>query len=520
MNPRKGAEGLNYNNMNKHLNLNPNTIVRYLEKMPEEFTREDIIKFISENDVQMINFMYPGEDGRLKTLNFVINNYEYLETILTEGERVDGSSLYPSFVEAGNSDLYVIPRYRTAFMDPFAELPTLCMLCSFYTKDGEPFEGAPYETLTRAAKAFREKTGMEFEAMGELEYYVIDDEEDLFPATDQRGYHESAPFAKLGDFRQKCMAYVAQAGGQIKYGHSEVGNFTREGRVYEQNEIEFLPCPVYTAADQLLVAKWVIRNLAYEYGLDVTFAPKIIVGEAGSGLHIHMRMTKDGKNMMLDADRKLSEVARRSIAGMMLLAPAITAFGNKNPTSYFRLVPHQEAPTNVCWGDSNRSALVRVPLGWTSGKDMSAIVNPLEERHDNAPHTLEKQTFEMRSPDCSADIYQLMAGLCVAARVGLEMPAEEALRITAEKYVDVNIHAAENADRLAQLDTLPTCCAESADRLEQMRSYFEAEGVFTKRIIDGIISSLRSFDDRDLHARAEADPALMQQLVEEYFYCG
>ena len=187
MNPRKGAEGLNYNNMNKHLNLNPNTIVRYLEKMPEEFTREDIIKFISENDVQMINFMYPGEDGRLKTLNFVINNYEYLETILTEGERVDGSSLYPSFVEAGNSDLYVIPRYRTAFMDPFAELPTLCMLCSFYTKDGEPFEGAPYETLTRAAKAFREKTGMEFEAMGELEYYVITEEDPSFPATDQRG---------------------------------------------------------------------------------------------------------------------------------------------------------------------------------------------------------------------------------------------------------------------------------------------------------------------------------------------
>ena len=79
----------------------------------------------------MVNFMYPAEDGRMKTLNFMINNRAYLEAILTSGERVDGSSLFPSFIEAGNSDLYVIPRFRTAFMDPFAEIPTLCMLCSY-----------------------------------------------------------------------------------------------------------------------------------------------------------------------------------------------------------------------------------------------------------------------------------------------------------------------------------------------------------------------------------------------------
>ncbi|MBR1732727.1 MAG: glutamine synthetase, partial [Alloprevotella sp.] len=480
-----------------------------------------ILRFVEENEIRMVNFMYPGEDGRLKSLNFVINDRLYLETILSEGERVDGSSLYPSFVEAGNSDLYVIPRFRTAFVDPFAEIPTLCLLCSFYTKDGSPFDGAPYETLLRSAEAFRRKTGLEFEAMGELEYYVITPAETLFPATDQRGYHESAPFAKLCDFRQDCMDYIARTGGQIKYGHSEVGNFTLNDKVYEQNEIEFLPCPVATAADQLLLAKWVIRNLAYEYGLDVTFAPKIIVGEAGSGLHIHMRLTRDGHNLMLDEQRSLSSVARRRIAGMMLLAPAITAFGNKNPTSYFRLVPHQEAPTNVCWGDSNRSALVRVPLGWTSGHYLCAAANPLEQPVSEADdRTREKQTFEMRSPDCSADIYQLMAGLCVAARVGLELPEEEALRITAEKYVDVNIHAAENAHRLEQLDTLPASCAESADRLEQMRAYFEAEDVFRPRMLDGILRALRAHDDRDLHARAAADPQLMQQLVDKFFYCG
>ena len=406
--------------MEKTLELNPNAVVAFLKKKPVDFTREDLIKFIKENNIRMIDFMYPAEDGRVKTLNFVINNLAYAETILTEGERVDGSSLFPSFVEAGNSDLYVLPRYRTAFVNPFCEIPTLCFLCSFFDKDGSAFACAPYQTLMRAAKVFRESTGMTFEAMGELEYYVITDEDHLFPATDQRGYHESGPFAKLNEFRRECMDYVAKTGGQIKYGHSEVGNFCQDGKVYEQNEIEFLPNPVETAADQLLLAKWVIRNLAYEYGLDVCFAPKITVGKAGSGMHIHMRLMKDGKNATLGKNGKLSDEARRAIAGLMLMAPAITAFGNKNPTSYFRLVPHQEAPTNVCWGDCNRSALVRVPLGWSSGIDMCHAANPQQPSADL--DTTEKQTFEMRSPDCSADIYQLMAGLCVAAREGLELP--------------------------------------------------------------------------------------------------
>jgi glutamine synthetase len=140
---------------------------------------------------------------------------------------------------------------------------------------------------------------------------------------------------------------------------------------------------------------------------------------------------KDGRNVTLGKDGKLSEEAKRAIAGLLEMAPSITAFGNKNPTSYFRLVPHQEAPTNVCWGDCNRSALVRVPLGWSAGTDMCSKANPLEKKSD--ADTTGKQTFEMRSPDCSADIYQLMAGLCVAARKGLEMPREDALRIAEEK---------------------------------------------------------------------------------------
>ncbi|MBR0265263.1 MAG: glutamine synthetase [Prevotella sp.] len=503
---------------NEHLILNANPIVAFLEKPSAEFTKADIINYIVKNDIRMVNFMYPGGDGKLKTLNFVINDLAYLDTILTCGERVDGSSLF-SFIQAGSSDLYVLPRFRTAFLDPFAEIPTVSLLCSYFDKDGNPLESSPEHTLHKAAVAFTEVTGMEFQAMGELEYYVISDEEETFPAQDQRGYHESAPYAKANEFRTRCMQYISQAGGQIKYGHSEVGNFCLNGKNYEQNEIEFLPVPVEQAADQLMLAKWIIRNLAYELGYDVTFAPKITTGKAGSGLHIHMRMVKDGRSQML-ADGVLSESARKMIAGMMDLAPAITAFGNKNPTSYFRLVPHQEAPTNVCWGDRNRSVLVRVPLGWAANVNMAALANPQDTSLTSSPspRTSEKQTVEMRSPDGSADLYQLLAGLCVACRHGFEM--RNALEVAEKTYVNVNIHAAENADCLATLAQLPDSCTASADCLDRQRQVFEEHGVFSPAMIDGIIAQLRAYNDLTLRKDIENNPKEIMKLVTQYFHCG
>lgn len=499
---------------NKQLKLNPNKVVAFLGKPCNQFTKADIINFIVQNGISMVNFMYPAGDGRLKTLNFVINNVAYLDAILTCGERVDGSSLFP-FIEAGSSDLYVLPRFSTAFVDPFAQIPTLTMLCSYFNKDGQLLESSPENTLRKACKAFNEVTGMQFEAMGELEYYVIAPDEGLFPATDQKGYHESAPYAKFNNFRTQCMSYIAQAGGQIKYGHSEVGNFTIDGMIYEQNEIEFLPVPALEAADQLMIAKWIIRNLAYQYGYDITFAPKITAGKAGSGLHIHMRIMKDGANQMLE-NGSLSATARKAIAGMMTLAPSITAFGNTNPTSYFRLVPHQEAPTNICWGDRNRSVLVRVPLGWAAKSDMCMIANPLEQ--PSHYDTTQKQTVEMRSPDGSADIYQLIAGLAVACRYGFEL--DNALEVADRTYVNVNIHKAENAEKLATLATLPDSCAASAECLDAQRDIFEAHGVFSPAMINGIIRKLQSYNDQNLRQEIDNDTEKMLSLVHQYFHCG
>lgn len=496
--------------------MSMNPLVNYLKKSPGEFTKSDIIKYVEENEIKMVNFHYVAGDGRLKTLAFILNNRDYLEQILSNGERVDGSNIFPDFIHASSSDLYVIPRFSTAFIHPFADIPTLSFLCSYYNKDGLPLENSPEYILRKACKSFTEVTGMYFQAMGELEYYVIGPAEELYTIPDQRGYHESSPFTKFESFRAECMYDIAKAGGQIKYGHSEVGNFTMDGKIYEQNEIEFLVTDVQQAADQLVLAKWIIRNLAYKHGLDVTFAPKITNGKAGSGLHIHTCIVNgNGKNQYVTKG-KLNSIAKTAIAGYMTCAGSLTAFGNTNPTSYFRLVPHQEAPTSICWGDRNRSVLVRVPLGWTHKNDIVAELNPLEKPVNK--DRSQKQTVEFRCPDGSADIYLLLAGLVCAARHGFEM--EGALDFAAKTYVDVDIHRPENKNLVENLAQLPASCWESADELSRHRDIFENHGVFNNEMIDDIVKRLKAFNDKDIRKEIGKDPEVMNRLVHEHFYCG
>lgn len=496
------------------MSLNP--LVNYLKKSPKEFTKADMMKFVEENGISMINFHYVAGDGRIKTLGFILHSREYMDQILSNGERVDGSNIFPAFIHAGSSDLYVVPRFSTAFINPFAEIPTLSFLCSYFNKDGKPLENSPEYILRKAHKAFNDVTGFKFQAMGELEYYVIGDAEEFYTIPDQRGYHESAPFTKFESFRAECMYNIARAGGKIKYGHSEVGNFTQDDKIYEQNEIEFLVDDVEDAANQLVLAKWIIRNLAYQYGLDVTFAPKITAGKAGSGLHIHTCIVDEkGKNQYVTRG-KLNAVAKTAIAGYMTCASSLTAFGNTNPTSYFRLVPHQEAPTSVCWGDRNRSVLIRVPLGWTHKNDIVAEVNPLEKPVNK--DRSQKQTVEFRCPDGSADIYLLLAGLVCAARHGFEM--EGALDYAKETYVDVDIHRAENKQLVEKLAQLPASCWDSADELARHRAIFENHGVFNPEMIDDIVKQLKSYNDQNIRKEIEKDPSVMDRLVAEHFYCG
>ena len=152
---------------------------------------------------------------------------------------------------------------------------------------------------------------------------------------------------------------------------------------------------------------------------------------------------------------------------------------------------------------------------------MCSDANPLEETCKVLdgyvlPDASNKQTFEIRSPDSSADIYQLMAGLCTGCRVGLEMPEDEALALVRRTYAGLNIHTKGSKD----FAELPGCCTESADALEKSRAVFEQDNVFPPRMIDGIVRSLRSFNDHGLLAEAGKDPTEVKALVDRYFYCG
>ncbi len=494
--------------------MNPNELVQFLKKPASKFTRADIISFIEAKGIEMINFRYVAEDGKLKTLNFVISSRRHLENLLSQGERVDGSSLF-SFVGAGSSDLYVIPRYRTAFVNPFTEKPSLDIMCSFYDFEGKPLESAPENILKKAYRRFMTQSGLEIKALGELEYYVKSLEDDLYPMIDQKGYHQTMPFAKFEGLRIEALDLCAKAGCKIKYGHSEVGCFTKEGENYEQHEIEFLPADVDFAVEQVIITKWILRMLGYEYGVEISFAPKITVGKAGNGLHIHMLLEKDGNNIMLD-NGEISDTAKRMIAGVLDLSGSLTAFGNTIPTSYLRLVPNQEAPTNICWGDRNRSVLVRVPLGWSGTSDMVENANPTEK--SDSDFSGSRQTVEFRAPDGSADLYLLMAGLVVAIQHGLEM--ENGLGYANDLYISGNLFTEKNRSFREKLKSLPASCWESAEQLERHRSYYEKDNVFPSGLIDTIVAKLKSYDDKDLSERLYGKKDELEELVNKYLHCS
>ncbi len=499
---------------NNDILMNQNELVQFLKKPSKDFTREDIIRFIEAKGIAMLNFRYVADDGKLKSLNFVPFNRDHLESILTAGERVDGSSLF-SFIESCASDLYVIPRYRTAFVNPFTGTPTLEILCSFYNSDGNPLESAPEYILRKAYTRFTKKTGYVFKAFGELEYYIKSCHADLYPLVDQKGYHQSKPFAKFEDLRIEALDLCAKAGCRIKYGHSEVGSFSKDGEDFEQHEIEFMPVEIDEAVDQLLIAKWIIRILGSKYGVEVSFAPKITVGKAGSGMHIHMMLEKDGENLMVE-NGKLSDVAKKMMAGILDLSKSLTAFGNTIPTSYLRLVPHQEAPTNICWGDRNRSVLIRVPLGWNGATNMIKDANPSDTTEFQKMPS--KQTVEIRSPDGSADIYKLFAGLVIAAEYGLEM--KDGLKRAEELYVNYNIFDDSDKGKKKKLESLPASCWESAECLITQRKYFEKDGVFPAGVIDNVVAKLKAFDDKGLSEKLYNRNDEISKLVNQFLHCS
>ncbi|MBI4703619.1 MAG: glutamine synthetase [Deltaproteobacteria bacterium] len=505
--------------MNTDLALS-NPLSRLLDKEPADFCRADLLRVVREQGIEHFSFHYTGMDNQLKELRLPFSTIEHAERILAAGERVDGSSLFRGLVDPADSDLYVVPRYRTAFISPF-DPRSLDFMCRFLGRDGSHAPFTPDNVLSFAHRRFKERTGMELHALGEIEFFLVGEAgPGLFTPTRQTGYHASAPFFTFGDVVSEMVRHISQITGAVKYAHAEVGfidavRSDREilkGKRAEQHEIEFLTRPMEETGDFVALSRWIIRNVAFRHGMLATFAPKLEEGVAGNGFHVHMELVRDGKNAMTAPGGGLSREALRLVGGLVHYAATLSAFGNTVASAFLRLVPNQEAPTRICWSDCNRSALVRVPLGWQHAADLAQAVNPDEPGRYVDPRG--HQTVEIRSPDGSAFFNLLLAGLTTAAGYGLTHDGMEEL--AAKTKVVGNIF--EDPTLVARLEPLPGSCVAAARLLRERRELYEKEGVFPPEVVDYVVDKLMREDDERLnqtlaHMSAEERLTATRQIM-------
>jgi len=488
---------------NKYSYALTNPLSSILNKPQEEFQREDLLNVIEQNQIERITFHYTAIDGRLKELKLPVSDRRRAEKILAEGERVDGSSLFSGMIETSLSDLYVVPEYRTAFLNPF-DRGSLDFVCRYLDKDGKRADFVPDNILFNATRLFRENAGLDLYALGEIEFYLISSREnDLFQNSGEKKYHESSPFIKRGKVLTEILRHITQITHAVKYAHSEVGyidNIESEldeinGKQAEQMEVEFLPRPIEEMADALVIGRWLIRNIAYQHGCVATFAPKIEDGVAGNGFHFHLQLMKDNRNIMEGPDGRLSEPALRMVGGLCEYADALTAFGNTVASSYLRLVPNQEAPTKIFWSGLNRSALIRVPLAWSEVDNIAKKINPQEEADSN--NLKKTKTIELRSADGSALIHLLLAGVAMAAEWGFQN--DRSIELAEKLYVTGRISSEDGV--LDSFSPLPANCLESSEILVKKRNLFEREGIFPPAVIDYIAELLKqeNFDIKNIN---------------------
>jgi glutamine synthetase len=443
-------------------------LTRLIGKTSDQWTVDDLVGVVGALGIRLVSLMHVGGDGWLKTLDFVPRDLPHLREVLSFGERADGSSLFGTLgVQVTASDVVLRPRLSSAFVDPFASFPTLVVFCGHFGRDGAPLPESPDTILRKATGRLYAETGVELQALGELEYFLgkRPEENDIYGAT-ERGYHASSPFVFGEPLRRRAMVMLSEIGIPVKYGHSEVGYIQPDevdARIWEQHEIELALQPLPQAADSVLVAQWLLRNLAHKSGWRCSFEPILRKGHAGSGLHFHMSPVVDGIHLPHTKDGKLDGVARWLIAGLAQHAGALMAFGNRVSNSFVRLLQAKEAPSTVTWGRYNRKALIRLP-----------IVAADEEGKSVSP-----ETVEFRLPDGSAHPHLLLAGIVQSMIAGRGIENIEALldqtSVQAKKGIALPV---------------PRSFPEVADELRARRASFEAAGVFPAHVMDRVIDAL------------------------------
>ena len=451
-----------------------------------EKTLQDVLKLCKEKGVRIVDFKMTDIDGRWRHLSIPVERLN--EDTMIYGIGFDGSNYGYAPVES--SDMVFVPDLDSATIDPFSEVPTLTMIGDVMIIDrpeNRPFDQYPRNVAKRAVAYMKEQGVADTMIVGpEYEFYIFDDVEytnrpeesgfsieacqaewstgnNGFQVRHKAGYHTSLPHDVNQDLRNRMCLLLEEWGVKVKYHHPEVGGCG-------QMEIEVELGEMTQMADSTMVAKYIIKNAAAEEGCTATFMPKPVAGEAGSGMHVHMHLFKDGEPIFYNENNyaQLSDQALWFIGGMLYHASSLCALTNPSTNSYKRLVPGFEAPVTVGYAMANRSAVVRIPA------------------YAKAPRN---KRFELRNPDATCNPYYAFAAILMAGLDGIKN------RIDPHEKgwgpYDFNLFELPEEEK-AKIDSLPTSLGEALDALEKDHDYLTAGGVFPERLIEIWIEKKRA----------------------------
>ena len=305
-----------------------------------KYSKEDIIRFVEEGDVEFIRMQFTDVFGRLKNVAITASQ---IQKAVNNEIMIDGSSI-EGFVRINESDMYLHPD-----LDSYTTLPwrpqqgkVARMICDVYLPDGTPFEGDPRSTLKKVLKIAEEK-GYSFNVGPECEFFLFETDDRGLPTTqtnDDAGYFDLDPLDHGGSTRREICMMLEKMGYEVEASHHEVAR--------GQHEIDFKYADALKTADNVMTFKLAVKTIAQKNGLHATFMPKPIFGINGSGMHTNMSLFRDGKNVFADPSDTLglSKEAYSFIAGILAHIESMTAITNPLVNSYKRLVPGYEAP---CW---------------------------------------------------------------------------------------------------------------------------------------------------------------------------
>lgn len=422
-------------------------------------------RMIEEQGIEVIDLKAIDLTGRLHHISLPVRP-GILEKLTTEGVGFDASSY--GFAKVENSDMVQIPDLSTARIDLFRDAPTLSFYSTVHLTDEErtPFSQDGRHMAKKVEALLKEHTGADKSMWGpEFEFYIFSKarfdqrtassfyEIEHAEEFHRNAYHAANPFDVYDDFRDKACSLLKQSGVEVKYHHHEVGE-------RGQQEIETYFSDLLTTADNIVTSKYVLMNFARQQNLYITFMPKPMYQQAGNGMHVHLYLTKDGKNAFYEKGKyaNMNDLARFFMGGILKHGAALSAFTNPSTNSYKRLVPGFEAPVVLTFGQGNRASAIRIPR---------YISNPEETR------------FEYRPPDATANPYLALSAIILAGIDGVVK------KIDPEKEGYGPSETIDMSDRNKErLHFLPRNLDEALDALELDNEFLKLGGVFTDQLIN------------------------------------